>query len=247
MSTRSIIMGSLCIALLAGCGGKKGDVQEPAGGGEPAPEGAVEPSEEGEPAGEGTEEAGGGEEVGTPVAGESEGETAATAPKPIDEKAATEEFGDLFMARKFTVRKDLGPLAGQVPKGFNFNKKMLIAAKNPTWWLAPTNTKPAQIEIIEVSKGEPPKIDEKAVEEISEEPTYKIAKKKMVVTLVTVKVNNPEGCYGGKGKGKGKGAGEDAGEAEGSGAVIVTLYAVPKYAGVVEISRTAVEKTCPGH
>jgi hypothetical protein len=233
MLTRSIIAGFLCMALLAGCGPKKGDVEEPTGGLEPAPEGAGEPSEEGEPAGEETQEAGG-----------SEGETAATAPKPVDDKAATEEFGDLFMARKFTARKDLGPLADQLPKGFNFNKKMLIAAKNPNWWLAPTNTKPAQIEIIEVSKGEPPKIDEKAVEEISEEPTYKLAKKKMVVTLVTVTVNNPEGCYGGKGKGKEK---EASPAPESSGAIIVTLYAVPKYAGVVEISRTAVEKTCPGH
>jgi len=244
MSTKTIITGFLCMALLAGCGPRKGDAEEPTGGLEPAPEGAGEPSEEGEPAGEETQEAGGEEAAGTPETGEGEGETAATAPKPVDDKAATEEFGDLFMARKFTARKDLGPLAGQVPKGFNFNKKMLIAAKNPNWWLAPANTKPAQIEIIEVSKGEPPKIDEKAVEEISEEPTYKIAKKKMVVTLVTVTVNNPEGCYGGKGKGKEK---EASPAPESSGAVIVTLYAVPRYAGVVEISRTSVEKTCPGH
>jgi hypothetical protein len=247
MSTKAIIAGFLCLALVAGCGGKKGGVEEPAGGVGTAAGEVGEPSEEGEPAGGETEETGGEEAAGAAEAGENEEGTAATAPKGIDEKAATEEFGDLFMARKFTARKDLGPLADQVPKGFNFNKKMLIAAKNPNWWLAPTNTKPAKIEIIEVSKGEPPKIDEKAVEEISEEPTYKIAKKKMVVTLVTVTVNNPEGCYGGKGKGKGKGTGGAAGETDASGAIVVTLYAVPRYAGVVEISRTAVEKTCPGH
>jgi len=248
-----IVVASAWMYLLItapGCSGKKGAAEARAPEAAPAaePEQAAAAEGQAEPAAAAEPEPGGGEGQGEQAEGSAEAQPEpASQPKPEKKvDVDTQDWGDLFMARKFTTKKDLGPLAGQMPGGFSFNKRMLVAAKDPSWWLNPANTKPLKLKVIEVSQGGPVDTD-LPPEKISEEPTYSIKKKKMVINLVSVTINNPEGCGKKAAAKKGAEGGASAETGKGApGAVVVELYAVPAFKGLVEINRTAITKTCPG-
>jgi hypothetical protein len=229
----------MCVFTILACGGKKGEAKPQTAAAAASGAQGLEETTQGE------EEKGQGEQAENAPEAQAESPEQAKPGKKVD--VDKEQWGDLFMARKFTGRKDLGPLADQVPKGFSFAKRMLVAAKDPNWWLNPANTKPLKLEIVEVSKGGP--VNTKLPpEKISEGPTFQIAKKKMVINLVSVTIENPEGC-GKKGavrSGEKEGASASSGESL-PGAVVITLYAVPHFKGLVEIKRTEITKTCPGH